>query len=208
MRRAIQMVEVACGMPSLMMGDSLNDVSRGIDCTDHPPAARRVRGHYAVQFSRHGADVDVPVRHRLREHFHAEAVRKSSDDADAHRRNCCMTAGVPAGVFNLIHGDKVAVDALLHHPLVRAISFRRIDAGGQVHLRDRSETGQTRAGAGRREKSPGGDAGRRIPKRRWRPSSARRSARRASAAWPAACWFRWAMPPSRCWICWSRRPKR
>jgi malonate-semialdehyde dehydrogenase (acetylating) / methylmalonate-semialdehyde dehydrogenase len=32
-------------------------------------------------------------------------------------------AGVPAGVFNLIHGDKVAVDALLHHPLVRAISF-------------------------------------------------------------------------------------
>src|SRR6476620_2800141 len=32
-------------------------------------------------------------------------------------------AGVPAGVFNLIHGDKVAVDALLKHPLVRAISF-------------------------------------------------------------------------------------
>ncbi len=31
-RRAIQMVEVACGMPSLMMGDSLNDVARGIDC--------------------------------------------------------------------------------------------------------------------------------------------------------------------------------
>src|SRR5580698_5476906 len=31
-RRAIQMVEVACGMPSLMMGDSLNDVAAGIDC--------------------------------------------------------------------------------------------------------------------------------------------------------------------------------
>ena len=31
-RRAIQMVEVACGMPSLMMGDSLNDVAREIDC--------------------------------------------------------------------------------------------------------------------------------------------------------------------------------
>ena len=30
-KRAIQMVEVSCGMPSLMMGDSLNDVSRGID---------------------------------------------------------------------------------------------------------------------------------------------------------------------------------
>ena len=32
-------------------------------------------------------------------------------------------AGLPAGVFNLIHGDKDAVDALLHHPLVRAVSF-------------------------------------------------------------------------------------
>jgi malonate-semialdehyde dehydrogenase (acetylating)/methylmalonate-semialdehyde dehydrogenase len=32
-------------------------------------------------------------------------------------------AGLPEGVFNLIHGDKVAVDALLHHPLVRAVSF-------------------------------------------------------------------------------------
>ena len=31
-RRAIQMVEFACGMPSLMMGDSLNDVAKGIDC--------------------------------------------------------------------------------------------------------------------------------------------------------------------------------
>ena len=32
-------------------------------------------------------------------------------------------AGVPAGVFNLVHGDKEAVDALLRHPLVRAVSF-------------------------------------------------------------------------------------
>ena len=34
-----------------------------------------------------------------------------------------MRLALPAGVFNLIHGDKVAVDALLHHPLVRAVSF-------------------------------------------------------------------------------------
>src|SRR5260370_9440636 len=32
-------------------------------------------------------------------------------------------AGVPAGVFNLVHGDKVSVAALLKHPLVKAISF-------------------------------------------------------------------------------------
>jgi malonate-semialdehyde dehydrogenase (acetylating)/methylmalonate-semialdehyde dehydrogenase len=32
-------------------------------------------------------------------------------------------AGLPAGVFNLVHGGKAAVDALLHHPLVKAVSF-------------------------------------------------------------------------------------
>ena len=67
-RRMIQMVEVACGMPSLMMGDSLNDVARGHRLPDHPPADRRVRGDHAVQFSRHGADVDVAVRHRVRQY--------------------------------------------------------------------------------------------------------------------------------------------
>src|SRR6202044_2575667 len=34
-----------------------------------------------------------------------------------------MEAGCPAGVFNIVHGDKEAVDVLLTHPLVRAISF-------------------------------------------------------------------------------------
>ena len=65
-RRMIQMVEVSCGMPSLMMGDSLNDVAQGIDCkTIRQPIGVCV-GHYAVQFSGDGADVDVPVRDRLR----------------------------------------------------------------------------------------------------------------------------------------------
>ena len=88
-RRAIQMVEVACGMPSLMMGDSLNDVAQRHRLQDHSPADRRVRGHHAVQFSGDGADVDVSVRHRLRQHVHAEAVGKGADDAHAWRSSCC-----------------------------------------------------------------------------------------------------------------------
>ena len=65
-RRAIQMVEVACGMPSLMMGDSLNDVVERHRQPYHSPADRRLRRHHAVQFPGDGADVDVAVRHRLR----------------------------------------------------------------------------------------------------------------------------------------------
>ena len=45
-------------------------------------------------------------------------------------------AGVPDGVFTVLQGDKVAVDRLLEHPDVKAISLRRIDAGGEVHLRN------------------------------------------------------------------------
>ena len=72
-RRAIQMVEVACGMPSLMMGQSLENVSSGIDCQSYPPAGRRVRRNYPLQLSSHGADVDVSLRHCLRQHVHPEA---------------------------------------------------------------------------------------------------------------------------------------
>ncbi len=122
-RRAIQMVEVACGMPSLMMGDSLNDVARGHRLQNHPPAHRRLRRHHAVQFSGHGADVDVSVRHRLRQHVRAEAVGKSAADADARHRTAARCRDCRAGVLNLVHGGKEAVDALLHHPLVKAVSF-------------------------------------------------------------------------------------
>ena len=55
---------------------------------NHSPAHRRVRRHYALQFSRHGAAVDVPVRDRLRQHLCAEAVGKGSAHADAHHRTC------------------------------------------------------------------------------------------------------------------------
>jgi malonate-semialdehyde dehydrogenase (acetylating)/methylmalonate-semialdehyde dehydrogenase len=34
-----------------------------------------------------------------------------------------MEAGAPAGVLNVVHGDKAAVDAILHHPLIKAVSF-------------------------------------------------------------------------------------
>ena len=60
-------------------------------------------------------------------------------------------AGVPDGVFNVVHGDKVAVDGLLHHPDIAAVSF----VGSTPIARYIYETGtkqrQARPGAGRRE---------------------------------------------------------
>ena len=122
-RRGIQMVEVACGMPEPHDGRFAQRRRARHRQPHHSPADRCVRRHHAVQFSGDGADVDVPVRDRLRQCVHPEAVGKSSDDADAWPPTLLHEAGLPAGVFNLLHGDKVAVDALLHHPLVRAVSF-------------------------------------------------------------------------------------
>ena len=125
-RRAIQMVEVACGMPSLMMGDSLERRRRAASTAI--PSASRIGVCAGITPFNFPAMVPMwmyPVRHRLRQHVHAEAVGKSSADADAHGVELLHDAGLPAGVFNLIHGGKVAVDALLHHPLVRR--FRSSD---------------------------------------------------------------------------------
>jgi malonate-semialdehyde dehydrogenase (acetylating)/methylmalonate-semialdehyde dehydrogenase len=95
-RRMIQMVEVSCGMPSLMMGDSLNDVAQGIDCKTIRQPHRRLRGYYALQFPGDGAHLDVPVRHRLRQHLCPQAIRKSSAHAHSRHRaaaRCRPSAG-------------------------------------------------------------------------------------------------------------------
>ena len=116
-------------------------------------------------------------------------------------------AGVPEGVFNLIHGDKVAVDALLEHPLVRAISFVGSTPGGEVRLRNRGETRQARAGAGRSKESSGGDAGRESGKvgRGDHQFGVRRGGRTMSGGQRAGSGGRCGA--SRCSICCSRTTK-
>jgi len=121
-RRAIQMVEVACGMPSLMLGDSLNDVASGIDShTIRQPIGVCV-GISPFNFPAMVPMWMWPFAIACGNTF----VLKPSEKVPmtpAMATALLNDAGLPDGVFNLIHGDKSAVDALLHHPLVRAVSF-------------------------------------------------------------------------------------
>ena len=121
-RRAIQMVEVACGMPSLMMGDSLNDIARGIDCkTIRQPFGVCV-GITPFNFPGMVPMWMLPFAIAAGNTF----VLKPSEKVPltpTYIVRLLHEAGLPAGVVNLVHGDKVAVDALLHHPLVKAVSF-------------------------------------------------------------------------------------
>jgi malonate-semialdehyde dehydrogenase (acetylating)/methylmalonate-semialdehyde dehydrogenase len=121
-RRAIQMVEFACGAPTLMMGDSLNDVSRGIDSkTIREPLGVCV-GITPFNFPAMVPMWMFPFAIACGNTF----VLKPSEKVPMTptvAAELLAEAGVPPGVFNLVQGDKVAVDALLHHPLVKAVSF-------------------------------------------------------------------------------------
>jgi len=121
-RRMIQMVEVACGMPSLMMGDSLNDVASGIDCK----TIRQPIG-VCVGITPFNFPAMVPMwMHPFAIACGNSFVLKPSEKVPLTPTlsiELLHDAGLPPGVLNLIHGGKDAVNALLAHPLVRAVSF-------------------------------------------------------------------------------------
>lgn len=70
-------------------------------------------------------------------------------------------AGLPDGVFNVVQGDKEAVDVLLTDPRVQAVSFGRLDADCRIYLSDGVGARQTLSGVGRGEKPLHSDARRR-----------------------------------------------
>jgi malonate-semialdehyde dehydrogenase (acetylating)/methylmalonate-semialdehyde dehydrogenase len=121
-RRAIQMVEVACGMPSLMMGETLNDVARDIDSHSIRQPIGVCAGITPFNFPAMVPMWMFPFAIACGNTF----VLKPSEKVPLTPTRIVELlnhAGAPAGVMNLVHGDKKAVDALLHHPLVKAVSF-------------------------------------------------------------------------------------
>ena len=89
------------------------------------------------------------ARARLRERVHPQAVREGSS-ASVLTAELLQEAGLPDGVFNVVHGDKVAVDAILEHPDIAAVSF----VGSTPIARYIYSTGtakEARPGARRRE---------------------------------------------------------
>jgi len=121
-RRAIENVEVACGIPVLMQGYNLEDVARGIDET----LIRQPLGVVAAI-----TPFNFPAMIPLWFLPYAVAcgntfILKPSEKVPLTIEQVFQLieqAGFPRGVVSLVHGAKAAVDALLEHPAVRAISF-------------------------------------------------------------------------------------
>jgi malonate-semialdehyde dehydrogenase (acetylating)/methylmalonate-semialdehyde dehydrogenase len=122
MRRAIENVEVACGIPIMMQGYNLEDVARGID----EMMIRQPLGVTAaiVPFNFPGmiAFWFLPYAIATGNTF----ILKPSERVPLTMRyvyELIEKTGLPKGVVNLVNGGKVAVDTLIDDPRVRAISF-------------------------------------------------------------------------------------
>src|ERR1700739_698841 len=121
-RRAIENVEVACGIPMMMQGYNLEDVARGID----EMMIRQPLGVVAaiVPFNFPGmiAFWYLPYAIATGNTF----ILKPSERVPLTMRyvyELLEKTGLPKGVVNLVNGGKAAVDTLLDDPRVRAISF-------------------------------------------------------------------------------------
>ena len=122
MRRAIENVEVACGIPTMMQGYNLEDVARGID----EMMIRQPLGVTAaiVPFNFPGmiAFWFLPYAIATGNTF----ILKPSERVPLTMRyvyELLEKTGLPKGVVNLVNGGKAAVDTLIDDPRVRAISF-------------------------------------------------------------------------------------
>ena len=122
-QRGIEVIEYVCGIPELLKGAYSEQASIRDRRLLDPPAARGRRRDHAVQLPRDGAHVDVGARDRVREHVHPEAVGEGPVRVAPRTAELLKEAGLPDGVFNVVQGDKVAVDAILQHPGIAAVSF-------------------------------------------------------------------------------------
>ena len=95
-RRGIENVELACGMPSMMMGYGLEDIARGLDCDVHRQPMGVFGAIAPVQLPRDGAALVPPVRRRDRQHLRRQAVRARPALAEAHLRAAPRAASRPA----------------------------------------------------------------------------------------------------------------
>jgi malonate-semialdehyde dehydrogenase (acetylating)/methylmalonate-semialdehyde dehydrogenase len=121
-RRAIEVIDFACGIPTLMMGTNLDQISRGIDSELVRFPVGVCAGITPFNFPFMVPLWMIPIAiaagntfiHKPSERTPLSAVRIGE---------LLDEAGLPKGVFNVVHGGEAAVQGLLTHPEIDAVSF-------------------------------------------------------------------------------------
>jgi len=120
--RGLEVIEFCCGLPHLLKGAMTEQASTGIDVYSIKQPLGVVGGITPFNFP---AMVPMWMWAPAIACGNAFVLKPSEKDpsASVFTAELLKEAGLPDGVFNVVHGDKVAVDALLEHPDVSAISF-------------------------------------------------------------------------------------
>ena len=120
--RGLEVIEFACGIPHLIKGEYSQGAGPGIDVYSTRQPLGVVAGITPFNFP---AMIPMWMMGPAIACGNAFVLKPSERDPSVPVKlaEMMMEAGLPAGVLNVVHGDKVAVDALLDNPTVKAVSF-------------------------------------------------------------------------------------
>ncbi len=121
-QRGLEVIEFACGIPQLLKGEFSDQVSTDVDSWTFRQPLGVVAGITPFNFPAMVPMWMYPIAIATGNTF---VLKPSERDPSVSMRlaELWAEAGLPDGVFNVVQGDKVAVDALLDHPDVAAVSF-------------------------------------------------------------------------------------
>ncbi|HWU14125.1 MAG TPA: CoA-acylating methylmalonate-semialdehyde dehydrogenase [Caulobacter sp.] len=147
-QRGLEVIEFACGIPHVLKGEYTEGAGPGIDVYSMRQPLGVCAGitpfNFPAMIPMWMFGVAIAVGNSF-------ILKPSEKDPTVPVKlaELMMEAGAPAGVLNVVHGDKTAVDAILTHPLIRAVSFvGSSDIASHVY--------QTGAAHGKRVQAMGG----------------------------------------------------
>ncbi len=120
--RGLEVVEFACGIPHLLKGEFTEQVARNVDSYSMRQPLGVVAGITPFNFPAMVPMWMFPVAIACGNTFILKPSEKDPSTA-LFMAELLAEAGLPAGVFNVVHGDKETVDAILHHRGIAAVSF-------------------------------------------------------------------------------------
>ncbi|MBE0614844.1 MAG: CoA-acylating methylmalonate-semialdehyde dehydrogenase [Burkholderiales bacterium] len=121
-QRGIEVIEFACGVPHLLKGEYTGNAGTGVDCHTLRQAVGVCAGITPFNFPAMVPLWMFPVSIACGNTFILKPSEKVPSTS-MRMAELFKEAGLPDGVFNVVHGDKEAVEAILNHPGVHAVSF-------------------------------------------------------------------------------------
>ncbi len=121
-QRGIEVIEFACGIPHLLKGEYSENAGTGVDCHTLRQPVGVCAGITPFNFPAMVPLWMFPVAIACGNTFILKPSEKVPSTS-MKMAELLTEAGLPDGVFNVVHGDKEAVDAILNHPGIHAVSF-------------------------------------------------------------------------------------